>query len=51
MMNNPVQNRPITVKATIKSMSDSDRPREKMLEKGKNAVSDAELIALLIGSG
>jgi DNA repair protein RadC len=51
MMNNTVPNRPIAVKATIKSMLDSDRPREKMLEKGKNALSDAELIALLIGSG
>ena len=28
-----------------------DRPREKMLEKGREALSDAELIAILIGSG
>ena len=28
-----------------------DRPREKLMEKGKTAVSDAELIAILIGSG
>ncbi len=28
-----------------------DRPREKMLIKGVNALSDAELIAILIGSG
>ena len=28
-----------------------DRPREKLLAKGKTALSDAELIAILIGSG
>ena len=28
-----------------------DRPREKLLLKGKTALSDAELIAILIGSG
>ena len=35
----------------IKSLAEEDRPREKMLLKGKAAVSDAELIAILIGSG
>ncbi len=35
----------------IKSWAAEDRPREKMLLKGKSALSDAELIALLIGSG
>jgi len=38
-------------KLTIKSWAEDDRPREKMLLKGKNALSDAELIAILIGSG
>ena len=28
-----------------------DRPREKMMEKGADALSDAELLAILIGSG
>ncbi|HPI81373.1 MAG TPA: DNA repair protein RadC [Cyclobacteriaceae bacterium] len=35
----------------IKSWAREDRPREKLLLKGKAALSDAELIALLIGSG
>jgi len=36
---------------TIKSWAFDDRPREKLLSKGKNVLSDAELIAILIGSG
>jgi len=36
---------------TIKSWSEDDRPREKMIIKGRLALSDAELIAILIGSG
>lgn len=36
---------------TIKSMAVDDRPREKMLLKGRSALSDAELIAILLGSG
>ncbi len=36
---------------TIREWSPEDRPREKMLLKGKSALSDAELIAILIGSG
>ncbi|CAN5426353.1 DNA repair protein RadC [soil metagenome] len=39
------------VKLTIKSWAEDDRPREKLLQKGRNALSDAELIAILIGSG
>jgi len=35
----------------IKNWSPEDRPREKLLLKGKSALSDAELIAILIGSG
>ena len=41
---------PKTMK-TIKSWAEEDRPREKMLAKGKEALSNAELIAILIGSG
>lgn len=35
----------------IKSWAAEDRPREKLLLKGKAALSDAELVALIIGSG
>ncbi len=35
----------------IKHWSPDDRPREKLLSKGNSALSDAELIAILIGSG
>lgn len=38
-------------KLTIKSWALDDRPREKLLAKGKAVLSDAELIAILIGSG
>tara|TARA_R110000850_G_scaffold16697_6_gene51851 strand:- start:43018 stop:43746 length:729 start_codon:yes stop_codon:yes gene_type:complete len=36
---------------SIKNWSEDDRPREKLLQKGRAALSDAELIAILIGSG
>lgn len=35
----------------ILSWAEEDRPREKLLLKGRSALSDAELIAILIGSG
>jgi len=35
----------------IKSWSPEDRPREKLILKGKAALSDAELIAILLGTG
>ena len=35
----------------IKSWAEEDRPREKLLTKGKHSLTDAELIAILIGSG
>lgn len=35
----------------ITAWAEEDRPREKMLLKGKQALSDAELLAILIGSG
>lgn len=35
----------------IKDWADSDRPREKMIAQGKGALTDAELLAILIGSG
>lgn len=36
---------------TIKALAEEDRPREKLLLKGKSVLSEAELIAILIGSG
>lgn len=36
---------------TIREWSEDDRPREKMANKGAHALSDAELLAILIGSG
>lgn len=35
----------------ILSLAEEDRPREKLLLKGKAALSDAELIGILLGSG
>jgi len=35
----------------ITNWSEDDKPREKLMLKGKSVVSDAELIAILIGSG
>lgn len=36
---------------SIKCWAEDDRPREKLLLKGTSALSDAELVAILIGSG
>jgi len=36
---------------SIKHWAEDDKPREKLMLKGKQALSDAELIAILIGSG
>ena len=38
-------------KLNIKSWAEEDRPREKFAAKGKSSLSDAELIAILLGSG
>ncbi|GAB6120505.1 RadC family protein [Dysgonomonas termitidis] len=38
-------------KLNIKDWAEEDRPREKMLMKGAGALSDAELLGILIGSG
>ncbi|AJA67803.1 DNA repair protein RadC [Myroides odoratimimus] len=38
-------------KITIKQWAEDDRPREKLMLKGKTSLSDAELLAILIGSG
>ena len=36
---------------SIKNWAEDDKPREKLMLKGKTALSDAELVAILIGSG
>ena len=38
-------------KTSIKNWAEDDRPREKLLLKGKHSLSNAELIAILLGSG
>lgn len=35
----------------IKDWADADRPREKMIAQGKKALTNAELLAIIIGSG
>lgn len=36
---------------TIKSWAEDDRPREKLSNQGRSALSDAELLAIVLGSG
>ena len=38
-------------KLSIKYWAEEDRPREKLLQKGKNQLSDAELLAILLNTG
>lgn len=40
-----------TAHKTIKDWAIDDRPREKMIAKGKSTLSNTELVAILIGSG
>ncbi|WCT13595.1 RadC family protein [Mucilaginibacter jinjuensis] len=42
---------PYETKISIKAWAEEDRPREKLNAQGRRALSDAELIAILIGSG
>lgn len=35
----------------IKSLAEEERPREKLLLRGKQSLSDAELLAIILGSG
>lgn len=54
LLNAPSQNPPGILredKSAIKHWSEDDRPREKLLSKGKNALSDAELLAIILNSG
>lgn len=36
---------------SIKFLAEDDRPREKFLQKGRNSLSDSELLAIIMGSG
>ncbi len=38
-------------KISIKQWAEEDRPREKLLDKGRTALTEAELIGILLGSG
>lgn len=40
-----------TIKSGIKAWAEDDQPREKLINKGKLSLSDAELIAILLGMG
>jgi len=40
-----------SVNISIKQWAEDDRPREKLLLKGRSSLSDAELLAILIGTG
>src|SRR6201996_1029844 len=42
---------PYDTRISIKSWAEEDRPREKLSGQGRRALTDAELIAILIGSG
>jgi DNA repair protein RadC len=42
---------PVSRLTRIKDWALTDRPREKLLEKGQAALSDAELLAIILGSG
>lgn len=41
----------ISENTSVKSWAEDDRPREKMVLKGKSALSDAELLAILMNTG
>jgi DNA repair protein RadC len=43
--------KPYQDKISIKAWAEEDRPREKLSMQGRRALTDAELIAILIGSG
>jgi len=43
--------KPFARPLTIRDWPESERPREKLLERGAQALSDAELLAVLLGSG
>ena len=46
-----MEDKPVLKSVSIKGWKNDDKPREKLLSKGPGALSDAELIAILLGSG
>src|SRR5690554_5483589 len=42
---------PVLYHVPIRQWDESDRPREKLMQRGPTALSDAELIALIFGNG
>src|SRR5574341_1517047 len=36
---------------SLKELPEAERPREKLLDRGEEALSDAELLAIILGSG
>ncbi len=40
-----------STKSTLKTWAQDDQPREKLLSKGKESLSNSELLAILLGSG
>ena len=47
----PRKSRPYPESSGIKSWAEEDRPREKLAQKGKQALSESELLAILIRTG
>lgn len=47
----PMENYSTPVSLPITAWAEDDRPREKLLNKGRLSLSDAELLAILLGSG
>ena len=50
-MSKPDNSKPEMVYVSVKNWAEEDRPREKLMMKGALALSDSELLAILIGSG
>ena len=46
-----IEEETVSKKLNISQWAEDDRPREKMMAKGSGALSDAELLAILVGSG
>lgn len=51
MSNAAARPAPVVAPGTIRDWPDDERPREKLLARGGEALSDAELLALFVGSG
>lgn len=50
-MSKPDNSKPELTYVSVKNWAEEDRPREKLMMKGALALSDSELLAILIGSG